>query len=157
MYPDDYDLNYEDTDTIAFFSLPYEVFNNWSAHKVRIFDQEFQTAEAAFQYTKFKDTAPEVARQILEAPSAWKVFQITNGHREKSAPDWKEIKVGVMEQIIRAKVAQNEDVKQRLLASGNKQIIENSPWDTFWGVGPNGDGQNTLGEIYMKIRSELRV
>lgn len=155
MYPDNYDLNFEDDKTIAFFSLPYEAFNNWSAHKVKIFGYEFQTAEAAFQYAKFKDSAPDLARQILEAPSPWQVFQIAKANRDKTPPDWKQSKLAIMEQIIRTKVDQNSDVKQRLMDSGTKTIMENSPWDSFWGAGPDGKGENNLGKIYMKIRKEI--
>ena len=61
-----------------------------------------------------------------------------------------------MEEIFRAKVLQNEDVKERLLKTGQRKIIENSPVDSFWGIGPKGDGQNMVGKIWMKIRDELK-
>jgi hypothetical protein len=34
-------------------------------------------------------------------------------------------------------------------------LIENSWRDDFWGWGPNRDGKNQLGKLWMEIRSEL--
>ena len=61
-----------------------------------------------------------------------------------------------MTEIVRAKVQRNEDVKEMLLGTGNKSIIENSPADDFWGVGKDGTGQNQMGKILMKVREEIR-
>ena len=60
--------------------------------------------------------------------------------------------VNVMEEIFRAKAEQHEDVRERLKKTDKRQIIENSPVDSFWGVGSKGDGQNMVGKIWMKIR-----
>lgn len=35
--------------------------------------------------------------------------------------------------------------------------VENSWRDDFWGWGPNRDGQNMLGRLWMEIRAELRA
>ena len=51
-----------------------------------------------------------------------------------------------MTEIIRAKVAQNEDVYACLLATDGKKIVENSPWDNFWGCGADGKGENQDGQ-----------
>lgn len=61
-----------------------------------------------------------------------------------------------MTELARAKAAQNEDVREMLLKTGTKRIVENSPWDDFWGIGPNGDGQNQVGKILMQVRDELK-
>jgi N-glycosidase YbiA len=41
-----------------------------------------------------------------------------------------------------------------LQKSGTEDIIEDSPDDYFWGEGADGSGQNMLGRLWMKIRSE---
>lgn len=57
--------------------------------------------------------------------------------------------------------------KQILLDTGNKEIVEASPYDTIWGIGMGeGDpdrfdktkwkGTNLLGEVLMKVRRALR-
>ena len=60
-----------------------------------------------------------------------------------------------MEEILRAKVAQHEKVQRMLRETGTKKIIENSPIDGLWGIGPDGKGENMLGKIWMKIRQDL--
>ena len=36
------------------------------------------------------------------------------------------------------------------------EIVEASPVDAFWGWGPNKDGENALGKIWMKLREEIK-
>jgi predicted NAD-dependent protein-ADP-ribosyltransferase YbiA (DUF1768 family) len=43
-------------------------------------------------------------------------------------------------------------VKKKLIESGDKELIENSWRDTYWGWGENRDGENHLGKIWMEIR-----
>jgi predicted NAD-dependent protein-ADP-ribosyltransferase YbiA (DUF1768 family) len=35
-------------------------------------------------------------------------------------------------------------------------IVENSPFDDYWGCGKDGSGQNKLGQILMEVRELLR-
>ena len=47
-------------------------------------------------------------------------------------------------------------MRRKLLATGDRTLIENSWRDDFWGWGPNRDGQNMLGRLWMEVRAELR-
>lgn len=68
--------------------------------------------------------------------------------------DWEQVKLSIMEDLLRQKFSQPE-FRQKLKATGSLEIIEGNKWnDTFWGV-CKGIGQNHLGKIIMKIRSEL--
>ena len=69
--------------------------------------------------------------------------------------DWKEIKDSVMELALRIKF-QNKVLCEKLLNTGNSELVEGNWWgDTYWGV-CEGKGENRLGKILMKIRDELR-
>lgn len=69
--------------------------------------------------------------------------------------DWEAIKENTMYQINSAKYAQHHDLAQRLLATGDQELIEGNTWgDHYWGV-CNGKGANRLGKILMRIRKEL--
>lgn len=62
-----------------------------------------------------------------------------------------------MEGLIRQKFSNDEALKNRLLATGEQDLIEGNTWgDHFWGV-CRGEGQNTLGKILMIVRKELRM
>lgn len=61
-----------------------------------------------------------------------------------------------MYEICMAKFTQNEDLKEKLLATGNDILEEGNTWgDKVWGT-VNGVGENKLGKILMKVREELR-
>ena len=61
-----------------------------------------------------------------------------------------------MEELLRLKVEQNPYVKQKLLQTEEYLIVEDSPKDSFWGWGPNRDGENNLGKLWMKLREEIK-
>lgn len=112
----------------------------------------YPSSEHAYQASKVLDekTRREVAQLIFPA-AAKKV-----GQKLKLRPFWKEIKIGIMADIVRAKFTQNEDCKIRLLATGDEELIEYNTWqDRYWGV-CDGQGENHLGRILMKVRDELR-
>jgi ribA/ribD-fused uncharacterized protein len=156
MYPDSSEgLNKETDDTVYFFTVPFEPLNNWSPHRVSIWNNNFSTSEHAFQWKKFSEVEPSIATDILNAESPYVVFKITQANKDKQPKNWIDIKVGIMEEILRAKFAQHEDVRDALKRTGNRRIAENSPVDSFWGLGPNKDGLSMLGNIWMKIRDGL--
>jgi len=66
-----------------------------------------------------------------------------------------------------AKFCQNPDLKEKLLSTGKKVIVEASPYDALWGVslGPwddkilkeeNWQGKNWLGQELMAVRDLVR-
>ncbi len=89
---------------------------------------------------------------IKAAPSPWKTLHIAKDNKHKRRKDWDDVKVGFMEELLRLKLAQNEDVQQALENTGSRMIYENSPFDDFWKVGPNGNGKNMMGKLWVKIR-----
>ena len=80
------------------------------------------------------------------------------GRRVQLRADWEDVKLSIMEDIVRAKFTQNEDLKQLLLATGDLVLEEGNTWhDTFWGVDvKTQEGENHLGRILMRVRQELR-
>jgi len=156
MYPNSSEgLNKETEDSIYFFTVSFEPLNNWSAHLVHIYNKDFYTSEQAFQWKKFSEVEPEIADKILSAKSPYAVYKISSANKNKQPSEWHNIKLIIMEEILRAKMEQHEDVREALFRTKNRKIIENSPVDSFWGIGPNKDGQNMLGNIWMKIRDNF--
>lgn len=108
--------------------------------------------EAAFQAQKCM-TEEEKRLFTRMRPSEAK----KTGRQVALRPDWEAVKVGLMEEIVRAKFTQNEDLKWRLIGTGDADLEEGNTWhDTCWGVdAKTGEGRNHLGKILMKIRAEL--
>ena len=44
------------------------------------------------------------------------------------------------------------ELKELLLETGDRKIVEHSPYDSYWGDGPDGKGLNRLGVLLMKLR-----
>ena len=62
-----------------------------------------------------------------------------------------------MEKCVRYKFAHHPELKEKLLATGDAYLEEGNTWgDRIWGV-YQGQGENRLGKILMKIRKELAV
>jgi predicted NAD-dependent protein-ADP-ribosyltransferase YbiA (DUF1768 family) len=60
-----------------------------------------------------------------------------------------------MEGLVRQKFSKDPVLRQRLLDTGDQDLVEGNTWgDTFWGV-CRGQGSNWLGRILMDVRAEL--
>lgn len=140
---------------VCFYEQDFYVLSNFSSFAVRLDGVTYPTCEHAYHVKKFPGYAP-AALKILNAPSAHEAFQLAQQFKDRRREDWDAIKVDVMRRILRAKVEQHEYVHRKLLATGDRELVENSWRDDFWGWGPNKDGQNMLGKLWMEIRAELR-
>lgn len=153
-------IEYHGLDTaerVCFYEQDFYVLSNFSAFTILWDGKRFDTSEAVYHYEKFKGTDdPWVGDAIRNAASAHEAFKIAGRMKDMRRPDWDDVKVGIMRQIIRAKADQHEYVRRKLLATGDRELVENSWRDDFWGWGPNRDGHNMLGKLWMEVRDELR-
>jgi predicted NAD-dependent protein-ADP-ribosyltransferase YbiA (DUF1768 family) len=76
------------------------------------------------------------------------------GQKVTLRKDWEGVKIQVMRDVLRLKFA-NPGLRDRLLETGDRELIEGNTWgDTFWGV-CRGSGKNWLGQLLMELRGEL--
>ncbi len=109
----------------------------------------------------------ELADKILACNTASKAKQYGKSYMPKFNKDlWKEVSYTIVKRGIRAKFSQNTDIREKLLATGNRVLAEASGKDLIWGIGvaiddPNAvntafwKGDNYLGRILMEVREEL--
>jgi ribA/ribD-fused uncharacterized protein len=114
------------------------------------------TSEHAYQAAGFFKVAPDLVEKIKKARSAHDAQKIAYENKDKRIKNWEEQKVEVMKEILRAKIDQHPYVLKKLLQSGTREIIEDSWRDSEWGWGPNKDGKNLLGKIWMELREEYK-
>lgn len=153
-----------DTDErVCFYEQEFYPLSNFSAFAIMWRGYRFDTSEHAYHWEKFPPLPEyhpgwerDLARTIRCARSAHEAFKLAELQREYRRKDWDEVKVGIMGQILRAKVNQHEYVHRKLLETGDRELVENSWRDDFWGWGANRDGKNMLGKLWMEIRAELR-
>ena len=110
----------------------------------------YESAEAAYQASKTLDMDIRKSFTFL-TPGKTK----REGKKIKLRENWENIKLKIMEEIVRTKFNQNLDIKQRLIETNDAILIEGNNWhDYYWGVCA-GKGENHLGKILMKIRNEF--
>lgn len=148
---------FDNAKQVFFYEHDFYVLSNFSAFRVTWQGIDFDTAEHAYHSAKFKVPHTDIQRAIIGAPSAHQAFKIAEDNRRRVREDWPDIKVSIMKSILIAKVNQHEYVMRKLLATGDRELIEDSWRDDFWGWGgPNKTGKNMLGQLWMQIRDELR-
>ncbi len=141
---------------IGFYTREFFCLDNFSSFAVVYKGIKYPTVEHAYQSLKFVETDPKIAKEILESFSSYEALTIAHNNIDKQNPNWDNIKVGIMEELLRLKLEQNPYVKRKLLETKDYMLCEDSPKDSFWGIGKNRDGQNQLGKLWMKLRNELK-
>lgn len=139
---------------ILFYEQEFYVFSNFSSFKLEWNGVLWMTSEHAYHSEKFEDS--ELLEQLQDTRSAHDSMRLAYANRDKYRKDWDNVKLEIMKKILKAKVQQHPYVKKKLLESGDKELVENSWRDLYWGWGPNKDGENHLGKLWMEVRDEVR-
>ena len=143
-------------EVIGFYPREFYPFDNFSSFKVEWNGYLFSSVEEAYQAASFMGSDEELVEKIKKSHSADEAQRIAYANRDKRREDWDDVKISIMEELLRLKIEQNPYVKKKLLQTGDYMIVEDSPKDDFWGWGLNRNGQNNLGKLWMKLREELK-
>lgn len=144
---------------VTFYEGSDYMYSNFAAFSVCLnvagVDMDYMTAEHAYQAHKFPESW-ELQDEVRQARSAHDAKKIARRNDHLKTPKWDAIKLQVMEKIVRAKLRQHPYIQQKLLKTGSRLLFEDSPEDSFWGRGPDWQGKNQLGKLWMRLREELR-
>jgi ribA/ribD-fused uncharacterized protein len=134
------------------FRGEYRFLSNFALVNVTLDRWQYPSVEHAYQAAKTIDLSERKGVQLQTTPGKAK----RAGQKVTKRDDWERVRIDVMHDLLRQKFAQ-EPFRTQLLATANEKLIEGNTWgDTFWGV-CEGDGQNWLGRLLMRVRTELRV
>ncbi|MCY1141028.1 NADAR family protein [Actinoplanes sp. Pm04-4] len=132
-------------------------------------DQRFASAEHYMMWRKaklFGDDA--MAERILAAPHP-KVAKTLGGRvADFDQASWDEHRFEIVVSGNRAKFGQHDELRDYLLTTGDRILVEASPLDRVWGIGLGRDdpaaadprrwrGTNLLGFALMEVRDQLRA
>jgi ribA/ribD-fused uncharacterized protein len=138
-----------DIPPITSFSGSFKFLSNFYRHPFRFDDQDWPTAEHAYQWMKTLD--PVERGKIRNAPTPGKAKAL--GRKVMLRNDWESIRIPVMLQILQAKF-RDLGLAEMLILTEPRECIEGNAWgDVFWGQ-CNGIGENWLGKLLMLVRSQ---
>jgi len=138
------------SEVIDRFRGEFDWLSNFFLCQVEFEGMNFSNVEAAFQAAKCLDMKERERFFGLSGGQAKRL-----GRRVELRSDWDEVKIEIMRQVLKSKFTQNSELREKLIATGDTELIEGNNWnDTFWGV-CRGKGRNHLGKLLMEVRAEL--
>ena len=125
--------------------------NFWRAKQV-VRGYYYPTNEHFYQAMKANDN--NIIQWISEAPNPFLAMKAGRSLRKgkEFIKNWDNLKVNIMYEGLLAKFSQNTNLKEKLLATEDAILHEDSPSDMFWGK----KGKDMLGKLIMKVRGVLR-
>jgi N-glycosidase YbiA len=142
---------------IHFFSqsATHREFSNFAAFGIDLDGAWWPTVENYYQAQKFTD--PGLQKSIRQAEQPIIAKNLADANKAAIRSDWDTIKDAVMYRAVRRKFELHPELKAMLLATGDEDLAEANPADSYWGIGRDGEGLNRLGQIMMRIRADLRA
>ena len=130
---------------------PYQFLSNFYISPCEYEGIVYNNSECAFQAAK--STSLDVRKEFIDMkPGKAKRY----GRKIELRDDviWDDVKDGIMLEVVRSKFNMNKDLADKLLSTGDAEIIEGNNWgDVYWGQ-VDGVGDNVLGKILMQVRDE---
>lgn len=145
-------------DAVKGFFGEYRFLSNFEELKKPIYvfsngvEYIYWSSEAA--YMSFKSDDPEFKAALEEVPTPGAAKRL--GRSVELVPNWENgTRDMAMYESVYAKFENNLELKQKLIDTFPKVLVETNNWgDTYWGE-CDGIGKNNLGKTLMRVRQEL--
>ena len=142
--------------------------SNWYLSDFKIDSIKFSSMEQYMMYKKaivFNDN--KIAKAILETTDVSKIKALGRQASNYNDTHWNGVRQIIIYKGLLEKFSRNEDLKKRLLNTGNDILAECAVQDKIWGIGlsmkdvnrwdmEKWRGENLLGFALMLVREELR-
>lgn len=155
------------TETMVLFWQTPEVYSNWNMLGFIENGIEFQLSEQYMMWCKamfFGDR--ETAAAILKETDARTIKYLGRAVKGYHEEAWESVRMAVMVRGCWLKFSQSAAARAEILATGDRILVEASPYDKVWGIGLTEDdpraldqtqwlGRNLLGLALMEVRRLL--
>lgn len=143
-------------------------FSNFYPSKMVIDGTEFFCSEQFFMSKKalyFGDM--QTYELIMQAKDPKTAKYLGRKVKNFVAKEWEKVSRDYMFDANYAKFSQNKILRDKLLNTNDKELVESSPFDCIWGIGLDAKkasitnksdwpGLNWLGQTLMKVRAKLK-
>jgi len=142
----------QEAQTICFYKVgdAFGELSNFSRHEIIVDGWLFRSSEHYYQSRKFFSGVSDKVRRAKLCKQAWSI-----GNAHPTRDDWDSVKDDVMRTALYCKFTQHSALRTLLLSTGDAELVENTPRDSYWGNGGDGKGLNRLGKLLMELRDEL--
>ena len=142
--------------------------SNWYMSDFEYDGIKFSSLEQYMMYKKaevFSDD--ETAKKILNTNDPGKIKSLGREVKNYNDTVWNGVRQVIVYEGLYAKFSQNEELKEKLLATGEDILAEASGTDLIWGIGlsmtdeqrfdmSKWRGQNLMGFSLMEVRNRLK-
>lgn len=169
------------SDDVYFYNkgrIYYEL-SNFYPSKITIDEKVYPSVEHYYQSQKFvyksnsSKEYKEYVNIIMKQTTSGKAFYLGRRIKRKQYkwmnplndiidkysveidPNWEKKKIDIMKKGIHAKFTQIPLLRKVLSSTYKGDIYEDSPRDSFWGLGSDGKGKNMLGKLLVELRNEV--
>lgn len=141
--------------------------SNWYLSKFKVDGIEFSSMEQYMMYAKavlFHDQP--TADRIMQTDDVAKIKALGRTVQPYDDKIWAEVRMETVYKGVLEKFRQNQELRKRLLETGEEMIAECAVKDKIWGIGlsmqdkdrfctERWKGKNLLGEALMRARKEI--
>ncbi|KAF1987217.1 DUF1768-domain-containing protein [Aulographum hederae CBS 113979] len=151
------------------FNHPYDFLSQWYPCSFEHKGVTYRTAEEWMMVSKAKLFGDEdIAAKMLQAKTPEEHKKLGRQVKRFDLRTWDKEKLRIVTEgnyYKFTKSVEGSTLRAKLLATGDRELVEASPFDRIWGVGfgeANADGnreawgENLLGKAVMDVRSRLR-
>lgn len=145
-----------DEHQIKGFFGEYRWLSNFHTADVALDGLLYDSVERAYQAAKWERQDRKYFLYCADEEAI--TYNRTATPNKYSAAEWDAVKLDVMRFLLEQKFSpeMNPELLERLVNTGDRYLEEANWWnDTFWGKNLEGEGENNLGKLLMKIRSEV--
>ena len=126
----------------------------YSRHGFELDGETWPSVAHYFEAMKFTDS--DLRKAIWAAGTPHTARQLARRNRRRIREDWDRLRETYMTRGVYRKCRTSQDAAAALLGTGERQIMETSQYDYYWGCGRDTRGRNTYGKVLMQVRARLR-
>ncbi len=134
---------------------PFGEFSNFYSAPIELDGYTWPTTEHYFQAQKYISDETHF-QNVLQLATPRDAFNYVRTYKSAVRSDWANVKDDVMLKACMAKFQQHSKLKELLLSTGDRTLVEHTTNDSYWGDGGDGTGRNQLGITLMKVRKYLK-
>ena len=132
----------------------YKVFNNMYRSPFTVDGKEFPSVAHFLAYKKYETTDQEYADKMLAQKNPALLTGMLKSKDHKSRDDWDTVQNELLKVALAAKF-KNAELRATLLKTDGQRIEFESATDSYFGIGADGNGSNTLGKSLVALRASL--